>query len=94
MLQQNEYDPQKVQALDERAHLVKVLDTAARIVREGIKKHGTVGKGVEFYYRPARVGKAGAWLYLHKSSNIGKCLATSIKFKMLQKTLRKKWIFV
>lgn len=69
MLQDCNYDPACAQEYDERAHLIKVLDTAARIVSEGKEKHGTWDEGVEYYRAPGWVGGATTLRYLRKVKN-------------------------
>ncbi|MCW8966131.1 MAG: hypothetical protein OQK82_05545 [Candidatus Pacearchaeota archaeon] len=64
MLEKCKYDPVCVQKYDDRAHLIKVLDTAARIISEGKEKHGTWDFGVEYYRAPAKVGRNLTWRYL------------------------------
>jgi hypothetical protein len=64
MLSGCKYDPACVQKYDERAHLIKVLDTAGRIVSEGKRIHGTWDEGVEFYRAPGKVGRNTTWKYL------------------------------
>ncbi len=65
VLDQCNYDPVCVQKYDDRAHVLKVLDTAARIVREGKEKYGNWDKGVEYFRAPHKVGKNLTWVYLH-----------------------------
>jgi len=64
MLQECNDDPACVQKYDERGHLIKVLDTAARIVVEGKNKHGNWDAGVEYYRAPGKVGRNTTWRYL------------------------------
>lgn len=63
------YDPQCLQEYDERAHILKVLDAAARIVRTGMNKHGSIEHGIEYYRAPGKVGQALTWNYMNKVSN-------------------------
>ncbi|HLC65301.1 MAG TPA: hypothetical protein VJI46_04220 [Candidatus Nanoarchaeia archaeon] len=65
MLEQCRYDPSRIQKYDERGHLIKVLDAAARIVAEGASKHGNWTYGVEYYRGPGHVGKNTGWRYYH-----------------------------
>lgn len=64
MLRACNYDPACAQQYDDRAHPIKVLDAAARIVREGREKHGSWDEGVEYYRAPGRVGRNLTWRYL------------------------------
>jgi len=64
MLDKCNYDPAQAQEHDDRAHLIKVLDVAARIVTEGREKHGSWDYGVEHYRAPAKVGRGTTWRYL------------------------------
>lgn len=64
MLEQCNYDPQQIQRYDERAHLIKVLDTAARIVATGRQLHGSWDYGIQYYRAPGRVGKNTGWRYM------------------------------
>ena len=64
MLSKCNYDPGCVQRFDERAHLIKNLDTAARIVVEGKQEHGSWDYGIEYFHLPGRIGSHRAWKYL------------------------------
>ena len=64
MLMECHYDPACAQQYDDRAHVVKVLDAAARIVREGKEKHGSWDEGVEYFNTPRWVGHNRGWRYL------------------------------
>ena len=63
LLQNSNYDPTVVQEFDERTHLIKVLDTAARIVSKGKDRHGTWEYGIQFYRIPGKIGRNTAWEY-------------------------------
>lgn len=65
MLRNCNYDAACAQQYDDRAHMIKVLDTAARIVRKGKDIHGSWDLGVEYYRGPGHVGKNRGWRYLH-----------------------------
>ena len=65
MLEECRYDPACVQEYDERAHIIKVLDTAARILKEGYHKYGNWNSAVEYYRAPGRVGKGTCSKYLN-----------------------------
>lgn len=69
MLRQCNYDASCAEKYDDRAHVLKVLDTAGRIVREGKEKHGGWDEGVEYYRAPGKVGKNLTWRYLHNVKN-------------------------
>jgi len=64
MLQRCNYDTACAEKYDDRAHILKVLDAAARIVREGKEKHGSWDAGIEYYRAPGKVGKNLTWRYL------------------------------
>lgn len=57
MLRNCNYDAACAQQYDDRAHMIKVLDTAARIVRKGKDIHGSWDLGVEYYRGPAMWGR-------------------------------------
>lgn len=61
-----DYDPVCIADEDERAHLIKVLDTAGRIVTKGKRIHSEWDFGVEYYRAPGRVGKSTGWKYLNR----------------------------
>jgi len=63
MLKKCNFDPACAQEYDERAHALKLLDTAARIVAEGKKKHGTWEHGIQHYRMPGRVSGRTAIRY-------------------------------
>ena len=65
MLERCNYDASCAQEYDDRAHPIRVLDAAARIVREGKEKHDSWDLGVEYYRGPGHVGKNRGWRYLH-----------------------------
>ncbi len=65
MLRQCNYDAACAQEYDDRAHVIKVLDAGARIVREGKEKHGTWDAGVRYYRAPGKVDRNLTWRYLH-----------------------------
>jgi hypothetical protein len=69
MLEECNYDPACAQEYDDRAHLIKVLDVAARIVTEGKNRHGNWDYGIEYYRAPARVGRSLTWRYLRDIKN-------------------------
>lgn len=66
MLSDCNYDATCAQKFDDRAHMIKALDVAARIVSEGKNKHGNWDFGVEYYRAPGKVGKNLTWKYLQK----------------------------
>ena len=66
MLAECSYDAACAQKYDDRAHMIKVLDAAARIVSEGKRKHGSWDRGVEYYRAPGKVGRNTTWRYLDK----------------------------
>jgi len=66
MLKNCNYSASCVQEFDDRAHLIKVLDTAARIVAEGKEKHGSWDYGVQHYHYPAGIGGKIAWRYMDR----------------------------
>ncbi len=69
MLEECDYDPVCAQEYDDRAHLIKVLDVAGRIVSEGERIHGSWDYGVEYYRAPGKVGKGLTWRYLRDVTN-------------------------
>jgi len=77
------YDATCIQEKDERAHLIKALDIAARIVKTGINVHETNDYGIEFFRAPGRVGKHTGWEYL---SRVKKWKADLEDEEMLKKT--------
>lgn len=77
MLTECNYDPACAQEFDERAHLIKVLDVAARILVEGIRRHGDWDHAVEYYRTPARVGRNLTWRYLQNVKKYQKALTNS-----------------
>jgi hypothetical protein len=56
-------DLARLQSYDDRAHIIKALDTAVRIITEGKKKHGTWTHGIEYFRAPGKVGKNLTWRY-------------------------------
>ncbi len=68
IIKQCEYDPTCIQEYDERVHFVKNLDAGARIIKEGIKKHGKWEYGVEYYRAPGWIGRNTTWLYMARVS--------------------------
>ncbi len=65
MLEDCGWNPACIEQYDERGHIIKVLDTAARIVTEGKRAHGSWEFGVEYYRGPGHVGKNVGWKYMH-----------------------------
>ncbi len=69
MLESCNYDPACAEKYDDRAHILKVLDAAARIVTRGKEKHGTWDHGVEYYRAPGKVGRRLTYEYLKDVKN-------------------------
>lgn len=63
MLRDCNYDATCAHEYDERAHMIKTLDAAARIVRQGKEIHGSWEHGTQYYFLPSGVGRNRAWRY-------------------------------
>lgn len=61
LLQENHYDFSKIQEFDERAHPIKNLDAAARIVYNGKEIYGSIERGVRFYRGGSEKAKTEYW---------------------------------
>ena len=68
MLDDCEKDIGCVQKQDERAHLLKVLDTAGRILREGKEKYGSWVYAIQYYRGPGHVKTKTGWEYFQNVS--------------------------
>jgi hypothetical protein len=70
LIKQCNSDPASLQQFDERAHVIKVLDTAARIVKTGKNAYNNDNtSGIQFYRGPGSVGKNKTFVY---SSRVAK----------------------
>jgi len=72
LLIKTHYDLVEIQKYDDRAHIKKVLDVAARIVTEGKNIYGTWTSGVEYFRNPNKVGKNLTWKYQDKVNKFRK----------------------
>jgi hypothetical protein len=61
LLKDNNYDFSKIHEHDDRAHPIKNLDAAARIVVDGIQRYGEVRRGVRYYRGGSDNAKTKYW---------------------------------
>ena len=57
MIMNCEYDPACISKHDDRGHMIKNLDAAARYMLEGFKKHGNWDKGIMHYRGPGHADR-------------------------------------
>jgi hypothetical protein len=70
LIKQCDFDPTCLQQYDERVHIIKVLDTAARIVKTGKNAYENDNtSGIQFYNRPGAVGKNKTFVYSNRVEN-------------------------